>query len=82
MKALTDQELDRISMRWANTGKGIRKLTFEEAHADMLSLLLEIKDLRPANRDLEARLKNAELLSKNMAQEMVREIEAVVRKYT
>lgn len=78
---MTDDELTRISARWEDVSKGYKKLKFDEAHADMSTLLMEIRKLRPANRDLEARLKNAELMAQNMRQEMLREVEAVVRKY-
>ena len=79
---MTDDELNGIADRWEGVSKGYKRLTFAEAHADMLALLVEIRQLRPANRSLVDKLHNAELMAKNMGQEMLREMEAVVLKYS
>ena len=79
---MTDDELNVISDRWEGVSKGYKRIKFEEAHADMMALLVEIRQLQSANRLLAYKLHNAELMAKNMGHEMLREVEAVVMKYS
>lgn len=78
---MTDSEINEIASRWAGVGKGFKRLTFDEAQADMMALLGEVRALRPENEKLKGRIMSAELKAGNMGTEMLREIEQVVRKY-
>ena len=40
---MTDKELADLAHRWDGVTKGYTRLTFEEAHADMQTLLAEVR---------------------------------------
>ena len=53
---MTKTELNDLAERWAGVTKGYRNLTFEQAHADMLTLLAEVRKMDELHREI-ARLK-------------------------
>lgn len=53
---MTKIELNDLAERWEGVGKGYRELKFEQAHADMLALLAEVRKMDELHREV-ARLK-------------------------
>lgn len=53
---MTKTELNDLVERWEGVGKGYRELEFEQAHADMLALLVEVRKMDDLRHEV-ARLK-------------------------
>lgn len=77
-------DLQAIKKRWDRNQVAYRGLSYEQAKADMDALMAEVERLQGAEDKataLSLELTNAKLLHRNMQQQMVDEVQAVVRKY-